>query len=95
MGDWTVWGRDGTGKLRWLNHTDDQGWAADEESTMRLEAPNFGFPVTPTGPWQHGIPDEPALYAAALVVIPGATKTAGEVPHHPALDYPPKDDVVY
>ncbi|AOW93298.1 hypothetical protein BFN03_13310 [Rhodococcus sp. WMMA185] len=93
MSTWTVYDRD-IDSERWLNHTDGEGWVADDETTFILKDPDFGFPITPTGPWQQGVPDELALYRAALYLIP-SPEFAGDRPQSPAARRSSTPGVVY
>lgn len=82
-----------TDTARWLNWN-GRDWKADPESTERLTAPGFSFPLTPTGPIQIGYgPGESELLAAALHIIPAAD-TAGPVPDYPQLPPGPADAVL-
>nr|WTA71326.1 hypothetical protein OHB51_35620 [Micromonospora sp. NBC_00855] len=83
MSAWTVYSRGDDG-VRWLNWN-GKDWKADPETTARLNEPGFAFPLTPTGPVQHGYgPTESTLFAAALAVIP-APAHAGDVPDYPQI----------
>lgn len=88
---WTVYSRTENG-ARWLNWN-GRDWRADPETTAHLQDPQFAFPLTPTGPVQHGIgPTESNLFAAALYVIPAADHV-GDVPAYPAIPPVPRGAV--